>query len=213
MTTTPAKKPAAKRASKKVAAPETFDVAAAAEAEVSQGTAATEEGGLKRAIALGEAMLRAEQEVVAAEQVLAEAKERYRRIEQGDLPDLLVELGLPMFKLSDGSTFELVEDVTCGISEERRPAAHRWIREHGFEGLIKTELKTTFNPDQLDAADALEQDIRDKGMLPERKETIHAARLKSFVKERLAAGDQIPFETFGINPFNKVKYKQPKGKR
>ena len=203
-----AKAPAAKK--KTAAAAPEFDLEAAAEAEVAVG-AKSGPADIQRAVELGNLMLKAEAEVVRLEAELSEAKERYRKIEQGDLPDLMAELGLPMFKLADGSVFELVEDVQCGISEERRPAAHRWIREHGFAGLIKTEIKATFAPDELDRADALESEMREDGLTPERKEAIHAARLKSFVKERLAAGDEIPFDLFGIHPFNKAKYKQPKG--
>lgn len=201
----------APRAKKKIEEKD-FDVESAAEAEVAQGAAVSEQESIKRITVLGELMLAAEKKVIAAELELKKAKEEFTRLERNDLPDLMAELGLNMFKLPDGSVFELVEDVTCGISEERRPAAHRWIRDNGYEGLIKTELKMTFSPDELQKATELANELDGRGFSPEEKETIHAARLKSFVKERLEKGDAIPFDLFGINPFNRVKVKQPKSK-
>lgn len=210
-----AKNPAPKP--RRAAAPKAepaFDLNSAAEAELAAGVSVpAAEDGLKRVVELGNMMLRLEREMQDAEIAFMEAKDRYRKLEQGDLPDLMSEIGLTMFKMPDGSVFELVEDVQCGISEERRPAAHRWIRDNGFAGLIKTEIKALFSPDQLDRADALEASMAKDGLEPERKEAIHHSRLKSFVKERLEAGEDIPFDLFGIHPFNKVKYKQPKGKR
>lgn len=205
------KVPPRKTTAKKSAEP--FDVAAAAEVEVAAGVVANSEDGVKRAIAMAEVMLKAEREVNDLEEKLKTAKEKFKKIEQGDLPDLMRELGLEMFKLPDGSVFDLVEDVQCGISEERRPAAHLWIREHGFAGLIKTQIVAEFAPDEIERADQIEKELIEEGVTPERKESIHAARLKSFVKERLAAGDSIPFDTFGIIPFDRVKVKQPKTPR
>ena len=207
--------PAAKttKAAKKVVAKtaEAFDLAAAAEVEVAKGQSNVSE--VQRAVEMGNSMLKAEAEVNRLTELLAKAKEAYSKLEMGDLPDLMREIGMTMFKMPDGSVFELVEDIQCGISEERRAAAHKWLVDHEYSGLIKTELKMTFGTDEADKANEIQHLIEEQGGVAERKEAIHPARLKSFVKEQLAAGVDIPFATFGIHPFDRVKYKQPKGKR
>lgn len=207
-----AKKVVAKTAKALGVASEPFDLAAAAEeAKVAPGQSSANE--VQRAVDLGVAMLKAETEVQRLERELSEAKEAYRKLEMGDLPDLMKEIGLTMFKMPDGSVFELVEDVQCGISEERRPAAHAWLAANNYSGLIKTELKMTFGKDEMDKANEIQGVVSEHGAVVDRKEAIHAARLKSFVKEQLAAGVDIPFDLFGIHPFDRVKYVQPKAKK
>ena len=49
-------------------------------------------------------------------------------------------------------------------------------------------------------------------IVPEVKEAVHPATLKSFVKERMAAGASPPADMFGIFPYDKAKVKPPKAK-
>lgn len=209
----PAAKTTPAKAAKKVVAKteEAFDLAAAAEVEVAKGQAAATE--VQRAVEMGNSMLKAQADVDRLTELLSKAKEAYSKLEMGDLPDLMREIGMTMFKMPDGSIFELIEDIQCGISEERRPAAHKWLVDHDYSGLIKTELKMTFGTDEADRANEIQHLIEEQGGVAERKEAIHPARLKSFIKEQLEAGVDIPYATFGIHPFDRVKYKQPKGKR
>lgn len=62
---------------------------------------------------------------------LAAAKSDLKRIEQDDFPDLMRELGIADIKLEDGSRVEVVDDVHCGISEDRRAEAHAWLTANG----------------------------------------------------------------------------------
>lgn len=158
------------------------------------------EGGVQRAVALARVLLAAKKRVEELETQLDAAKADVRRLEQEDLPDLMMELGLTSFKLEDGSSVEIQNDVVCGISEERRAAAHAWLVANNFGGLIKTEVVARFGKGDRDAAVACAEAIGG-----ELKESVHSATLKSFVKERMAAGQAIPFDLFGVMPFNKVK--------
>lgn len=155
---------------------------------------------LQRALKLAELLLAARKNVERLEAELRTAKDEVRRLEQEDLPELMQELGLETFKLASGESVEVKQDVECGISEERRARAHAWLTENGFGGLIKTEVVARFGRDERDAAVEAAEKIN--GEMVER---VHPATLKSFVKEQMEAGRAIPFDLFGIHPFNRVK--------
>lgn len=155
---------------------------------------------IKRAVQLAELLLQARENVASLEQQLSTAKSDLTRLEQEDLPDLMMELGLSSFKMDNGASVEIVNEVQCGISEDRRRDAHNWLIEHNFGGLIKTEVSVAFGKGELEQAQALAEQVH--GQV---KEAVHPATLKSFIKEQMAAGSAVPFELFGVRPYNKVK--------
>jgi hypothetical protein len=170
---------------------------------------ATEEKSLKRVVSMATLMVQQAEAVKRLEATLKDAKAELLRMEREDLPELMREIGLSSVKLADGSTVEVVEDVECAISEERRPAAHAWLTEHGFGGLIKTQVITAFDRGELETA--VEYAARASAAFPDHpalvKDTVHPATLKSFVKEQIAAGAALPYELFGVHPFSRAKYR------
>jgi len=151
--------------------------------------------------------------VDAATESLSRLKAEVRQIEEEDLPELMRELGLSEIKLEDGSSVKVVDEVDCGISIERRPAAHAWLADNGFGGLIKSAgvVEVGRNePDEAGAAAAKMHDLlgRDAAF----NESVHASTLKAFIKEQMAAGVTIPMELFGIRPYAKAKLTKAKAK-
>jgi hypothetical protein len=138
------------------------------------------------------------------------AKQALRRVEEEDLPELMRELTLTEIRLEDGSAVKVSDEVNCSITVERKPAAHAWLVENGFGGLIKTELTLSYGRDQQEQAhkDALR--IQKSLKIPvEVSEVVHPQTLKSFIKERLEAGEAPPTDLFGIHPFVKAKVTLP----
>lgn len=155
---------------------------------------------ISRAVRLAELLIAQRATVESLEAQLAAAKADLTRIEQEDLPDLMMELELKSFKMENGASVDIVADVTCGITEEKRAAAHAWLTEKGFGGLIKTDVIVTFGKGEQAAAQECAAAVG--GTL---KEAVHPATLKSFIKEQLAAGAPVPFDLFAVRPFNRVK--------
>ncbi len=155
---------------------------------------------IERAVKMAELLIQLRNNVSDLETQLAVAKETARRVEQEDLPQLMSELGLETFKLTSGELVEVKPDVACGITDARREAAHAWLVDNGFGGLIKTEVVVKFGKDEHEAAVACAETVG--GEMIER---VHPATLKSFIKEQLEAGRAVPFDLFGIHPLNKVK--------
>ena len=160
---------------------------------------------LERAVKMAELLVQLRDNVDTLEKQLAVAKADVRRVEQEDLPQLMAELGLETFRLKSGELIEVKQEVNCSITEEKRAAAHAWLVERGFGGLIKTEVVVGFGRGEHDAAEELVQDIEGKGLAPQLQERVHPSTLKSFVKEQLAAGTPVPFDLFGVFPYNKVQ--------
>jgi hypothetical protein len=134
---------------------------------------------------------------------LETAKKQYQAIEQEDLPELMREVGLPGIRLADGTTIDLVDDVHCHISEANKPAAIAWLAENGFDGIVKTQVTVKFGRGEFEQAHACAAAVGG-----EVNETIHPATLKSFIKERLAAGAMPPEKIFGIHPFSRANLKK-----
>lgn len=166
---------------------------------------------LQRAVQLAELLLQLRSKVEAIDKQLTAAKAELRRVEQEDLPDLMQELGLEKFKLTTGETIEVKPEIDCGISEERRRAAHDWLTANGFGGLIKTEVVAAFDRGEIEAAQRLATEIAvNTGHAPVVVEKVHPSTLKAFIKEQMAAGHPVPFDLFAVHPYNKVKVTAPK---
>ena len=145
---------------------------------------------------------------------LSEKQDRLDKILRGYIPDIMTELGLEDFKLTDGSKIVVKDDIKCGISEERKPVAFEWLRANEYDGIIKTNVSVSFGKGEAELAeqarDALiEAGFRDAAIV----DSVHHSTLKSFVKERLEAGTNIPLDTFGVFEFKVAKITPPSTKR
>lgn len=171
-------------------------------------------GNVERVAALVELMARKGAEIDAAEESLRVLKDQYRRIEQESLPDLMNELGISEIKLTDGTSVSVEESVTAQISEDRRDAAHGWLKANGFGGLIKSVVTVAFERGEEEAAARAAQLLADEtGHTAALEEGVHPSTLRSFVKEQMEAGKPPPFDVFGINAFNRAKIKAPRAKK
>jgi hypothetical protein len=165
---------------------------------------------LKRVIELANLLVTQRTKVDQLTKDLAAEKRDLLRLETEDLPELMREIGMQSVTLEDGSSVEVVDEIDCAISEERRPVAHAWLIENGFGGLIKTEVSVAFGSGELEEATALAEELRGEDFEPSVVDRVHPATLKSFVKEQMAKGVTIPFDLFGIHPYSKAKFKKAK---
>lgn len=165
---------------------------------------------LQRAVQLAELLLQLRKNVERIKGELDAAEKDMRRVEQEDLPDLMQELGLETFKLKTGEMVEVKPEVDCSITEEKRRTAHEWLTANGFGGLIKTEVVVTFGRGEHDDAEGFAKEVAEQGKQPAVVERVHPSTLKSFVKEQMAAGKPVPFDLFGVHPYNKVKISSAK---
>lgn len=172
--------------------------------EASENLDADAQTSLERIVRMATILVDAAARVEELKRQLEQAKEDHRRLEQEDLPQLMLEVGLTAIRLEDGSNLELKPDVQCGISEARQEQAYGWLEANGFGGLIKPEVRIQFARDEIETAERVAEETG--GVL---LRSVHPATLKSFIKEQMAKQGQegvpaLPMEVFGVHPFNKA---------
>lgn len=145
----------------------------------------------------------------AAEASAKDTKKTFLRLQREDLPSLMTEAGLTEIRLENGKLIRVQEDVDARITDATREAAIQWLDDNGFGGLVKTVLEVSYGRDQRDLAVDLYDELQSRSghEACTLKATVHPATLKSFVKERLCAGESIPMDLFNVNPYNKATVK------
>lgn len=159
---------------------------------------------IKRAIALGNLLVKQADVVAELQTQLKKAQAEYLKLEREDLPALMQELGLSSFQLETGETIKVVEDVTTKIPAKHKAAAHTWLLEHGFGGLLKTQVTVEFGRGERDAAETAAGQLQEHYEHVNMDESVHHSTLKAFVKEQREQGHHVPEDLFGIFPFNKA---------
>jgi hypothetical protein len=140
---------------------------------------------------------------------LAEKQEWLNKITREFIPDIMDALGMTEFKLVDGSTVSVKNEVQCSLSEERKADAFTWLTEHQFDGIIKTKVISEFGKDEIELAKTALEILIKAGYAAKMDRAIHPMTLKAFVKEQLEKGTNIPITTFGIFEFKQAKIKLP----
>lgn len=154
-----------------------------------------------------------EKDITAATIALEELKGKNDRILMTHIPEIMATLGMEEFKLTDGSKITVKEDVKCGLSEERKPIAFDWLRANQFDGIIKTAVTLSFGKGEQANVTAAMAALRGLGFDPAVGENVHPATLKSFVKEQLEAGANIPLDVFGVYEYKVAKIALPRTRK
>jgi hypothetical protein len=114
-----------------------------------------------------------------------------------DLPSVLEELGVKSFTLEDGSKVSVQPLYGASIPAPRKEEAFAWLRENGYDDLIKNDVVCSFGRGEDEKAADFAQAARERGLSPEQKQTVHAQTLKAWVRERVESGDAFPMDIFG----------------
>jgi len=138
-----------------------------------------------------------EKGVADLEQKLKEEKKALLKMTDEDLPTMLAEIGLASMKLDDGSEVTVKQTYGASILVDNRPAAYDWLRDHGYDDIIKNTVACQFGRGEDDQASAFKAIAEKQGYLAEQKTEIHPQTLRAFVKERVESGDEFPMELFG----------------
>jgi TolA-binding protein len=141
---------------------------------------------------------------------MEEKNEKLTKIRREFIPDLMTELGIDEFKLSDGSKISVKDVVTASPKEENKPLMHAWLEEHGYDGIIKTKVATEFGKGEIDDARKAHQALIDAGYHATLNRNVHYQTLQAFVRERLEDGEAIPTDIFGVFEYKEAKITPPK---
>lgn len=167
---------------------------------------------MRRVAGLANEMIRLEEEMEELDRRIDLKRERVNELSLKLIPDLMSEIGLTEFKLTDKSELSVNPFYSANISEDNREAAHQWLRDNEFGGLIKNEFKVSLGKGDDEQATKLETLLAEQELDFERKEGVHASTLKAFVKEQTEGGVTLP-DVLGVFVGRVAKITKPKVKK
>jgi hypothetical protein len=141
---------------------------------------------------------------------LAERNEQYRKLTEQTIPEAMAETGMKKFVMEDGSSIDINPFYGASIPKARQAEAYQWLRDNGFDDIIKNTVSVQFGRGEDDAAGDLISSIRKQGLLPEQAEKIESQTLKAWVREMVEKGTDFPTELFGAYTGFKAKIKRAK---
>lgn len=153
--------------------------------------------GLTSVAALARKIRDKEERIAALEEELKDEKKALLKLTDEDMPAMLQEIGISSFSLDDGSTVEVRQTYGASILVQNRPQAYEWLRDNGYDDIIKNSVICQFGRGEDDQASAFAAFAQQQGYVPEQKTEIHPQTLRAFVKERVEEGDEFPMELFG----------------
>ena len=131
------------------------------------------------------------------EEKLKAEKKVLLKLTDEDMPAMLAEIGISSLSLDDGSKVEVKQTYGASILVDNRPRAYEWLRDNGYDDIIKNTVACQFGRGEDDLANAFAAFAQQQGYVPEQKTEIHPQTLRAFVKERVEEGDGFPMELFG----------------
>jgi hypothetical protein len=172
-------------------------------------------------------MIALEKRIVEMADQLKSLTEEHRQIQVDQIPTLMEELGVLELPLDNGYSIKVGDFIEATIptesaiskekdpearvqKQERREACFLWLRQNNSGAVIKKQIGIDLGKTEDDKAIEVRKAITELGFDSEQTEAVHAATLKKLLKEKLAAGVDIPFDTFAIYVGKKASIKPPK---
>jgi hypothetical protein len=138
-----------------------------------------------------------EKEIEELDVVLKERKDSMRKLLEETIPAALQELGMRSFTMEDGSKIDIKPFYGASIPEARRAEAYEWLREQGFDDIIKNTVSVRFGRGEDELCETLLNLLREKSFPAEQAEKIEPQTLKAWVREMTEQGNEFPTELFG----------------
>ena len=163
---------------------------------------------LERLVSLSNSMTQKERRVEELEEELRTAKQELRDIQEEQIPDVMMELGVSDVTLTDGRKLTIKEDLHAKIADKNRQEAHAWMVEHGYGDIIKNQVVVNVETGNQESLNSLLGILNNNAYEDySLKNNIHFQTLKKFVKENIEAGVDIPLNLFGVFMSKKAQIK------
>jgi len=148
-----------------------------------------------------------EKEIEELDTVLKERKEQQRKLLEESIPAMLQELGMKKFVMADGSTIDVKPFYSASIKEENRAVAYQWLRDNGYDDIIKNTVSVRFGRNEDKLCETLINTLRQQNYPVEQTEKIEPQTLKAWAREMVERGQEIPTETFSLYVGHKATIK------
>lgn len=153
---------------------------------------------IKKLVECCERAIKADEYILALEEKLKTAKERRQHIIEFDIPEIMDEIGMAEFKLSNGKKITIKDIIAASIPVSCKDDTFSWLEEHNYGDIIKTQLQIKFNREEHEKAKELARDLMGEQYNVSVSSAVHPQTLKSFVKEQLEDGQELPKNLFNV---------------
>lgn len=158
---------------------------------------------LKRLSNLCQYQIDKEDLITNLENQVKAAKEELNKVSEFEIPELMSEIGIREFKLSNGLKVTVKPFFSGKITDENAGEAYDWLDQRGFSDIVKGELIVQFRRNEdvteiMELAHQLNFDTKEKM-------GIHHQTLSAFIKEQITEGKDLPRELFGVYTGFKTK--------
>jgi len=166
--------------------------------EQDAGALTVKDEDLNSVAALAKRAKTLEKEIDDIEEILKERKEQQRKLLEESIPGMLQELGMSDFTMADGSKITVKPFYSASIKEDNRAQAYEWLRENGYDDIIKNTVSVQFGRGEDGLCDTLLNQLREQNYPVQQAQKIEPQTLKAWVREQVERGSEFPTELFGV---------------
>tara|TARA_Y100000361_G_scaffold152600_1_gene172439 strand:- start:414 stop:956 length:543 start_codon:yes stop_codon:yes gene_type:complete len=153
--------------------------------------------------------LKSEDEINNLELMLKSKKESLRQ--QNELiVQLMEERGVRSIKMKDGQSVDIKPFYTGTITKEKQQEAFQWLRDNGYDDIIKNQVVVKFGRAEDEKANNVFTELAKQGLDTDRNVKVEPMTLKGFIREMIESGKELPMETFGVFVGHKINIKKGK---
>ena len=138
-------------------------------------------------------------ELADLENQVEKKKAELSQIAEVALPESMLNVGMTLFVLDDGSKLAIKTFYRGSIPKGREVDAFAWLDDHGHADLIKNEVKSTFGKGEDDEAKFLMNILEKNNLDYENRRHVHPSSLKGFVREQIEKGKELPLDLLGVH--------------
>lgn len=159
---------------------------------------------------LADSMMAHQAKIAKLEAELEQQKTELKDISENQIPRIFDNLSGSL-TLDDGRKIEVKPIIRAGIKKdgEKAAEAYKFLEECGSGDLIKNIIVIEFPKEKAKDADALFEYLVKQRYNVKRDRAVHWQTLTSWVKLKLKAGVDLPFDLLGIFQGKETKIKSP----
>lgn len=150
-------------------------------------------------------------DVETAEAALKAKQSVLKTLQEETLPELMKDAGQEKLKTIDGLEVAIKELVRGQPSAENQFAAYKWLRDGGNGGIIKSQIVADLGKADPEKVKEAIKALTALGIpTVSAKETVAWQTLGALVREKLAAGEQVPLDILGVHIWKMADVKPSK---
>ena len=155
---------------------------------------------IPRLTAMARNAVNLERQLEMLEAEISRVRKEWLDLTRVQLPDVMAEIGLHSFTLADGSRLRIEDMIEGSLPKDpaARASAVSILESIGGGEMIRNEVVVPFERRQHNVAVNLARELQDRGLTVRVQQDVHHMTLKSFVREKLSHGEEVPFEKLGV---------------